>query len=100
LLRALGEMVIHGVSTRNIAAITEELCGEEFSQSTVSEWCKRLDPIVHGGNERSLKEKRDPFVLVDALVRSPGPWASCRLVRAGKRLVADSLPDVENPPAL
>jgi transposase-like protein len=49
-------MVIHGVSTRNIAAITEELCGEEFSQSTVSEWCKRLDPIVHGG-ERAEPER-------------------------------------------
>ncbi|MCY0900524.1 MAG: IS256 family transposase, partial [Firmicutes bacterium] len=69
LLLALVEMVINGVSTRKIAAITEELCGEEFSKSTVSELCKRLDPIVHGWNERSLKEKRYPFVLVDAIVR-------------------------------
>lgn len=61
-------MVINGVSTRKMAAITEELCGEEFSKSTVSELCIRLDPMVHGWNERRLKEKGYPFVLVDAIV--------------------------------
>ena len=39
-------MVIHCVSTRKVAAMTEELCGEEFSKSTVSELCNRLDPVV------------------------------------------------------
>jgi len=68
LLLALVEMVINGVSTRKIAAITEELCGAEFSKSTVSELCKRLDPIVEAWNGRSLREKRYPFVLVDAIV--------------------------------
>jgi len=68
LLLAMMEMVINGVSTRKIAAITEELCGEEFSKSTVSELCKRLEPIVHGWNERSLKDKQYPFVIVDAVV--------------------------------
>lgn len=62
------EMVIHGVSTRKVAAITEELCGEEFSKSTVSELCKRLDPVVQGWNERSLKDKEYPFAIVDAMV--------------------------------
>ncbi len=62
------EMVINGVSTRKVAKITEELCGTEFSKSTVSELCKRLDPIVHAWNNRSLREHRYPFVLVDALV--------------------------------
>ena len=39
-----------------------------FSKSTVSELCKRLDPIVHAWNQRSLRDQRFPFVLVDALV--------------------------------
>jgi putative transposase len=44
LILALMEMVVSGVSTRKVAKITEELCGTEFSKSTVSELCKRLDP--------------------------------------------------------
>jgi transposase-like protein len=68
LLLALVEMVIQGVSTRKITAITEELCGAEFSKSTVSDLCKRLDPIVQAWNGRNLREKRYPFVLVDAIV--------------------------------
>ncbi|MCF6476978.1 IS256 family transposase, partial [Nonomuraea sp. MG754425] len=35
LLLSLMEMVIQGVSTRKVANITEELCGTEFSKSTV-----------------------------------------------------------------
>ena len=61
------EMVINGVSTRKVAKITEELCGTEFSKSTVSELCKRLDPLVKEWNERPLKEAY-PFVMVDAMV--------------------------------
>ncbi len=64
---ALMEMVINGVSTRKVAKITEELCGTEFSKSTVSELCKRLDPLVKAWNDRPLKEVY-PFVMVDAIV--------------------------------
>lgn len=60
------EMVIHGVSTRKIENITEELCGKSFSKSTVSSLCARLDPIVKAFQNRPL-EKHDPFVIVDAL---------------------------------
>ena len=67
LLLALMEMVINGVSTRKVRRITEELCGTSFSKSTISELCKALDPVVSGWNERSLKDKRIPFVIVDAL---------------------------------
>ena len=67
LILALMEMVINGVSTRKVAKITEELCGTEFSKSTVSELCKRLDPLVKEWNERPLKEAY-PFVMVDAMV--------------------------------
>ncbi|MBE3572946.1 MAG: IS256 family transposase [Moorella humiferrea] len=68
LLVALMEMVVNGVSTRKVRAVVEELCGTEFSKSTVSELCKRLDPAVKAWNERDLSEKEYPFILVDALV--------------------------------
>lgn len=68
LVLALMEMVVNGVSTRKIAAITEELCGVEFSKSTVSELCGRLDPIVESWNNRSLREHQHPFLMVDAIV--------------------------------
>jgi transposase-like protein len=67
LILALMEMVVNGVSTRKVAKITEELCGTEFSKSTVSELCKRLDPMVKEWNERPLTEAY-PFVMVDAMV--------------------------------
>jgi len=67
LVLALMEMVVNGVSTRKVAQITEELCGTEFSKSTVSELCKRLDPIVTAWNNRPL-DNPFPFVIVDALV--------------------------------
>ncbi|WP_139990788.1 IS256 family transposase, partial [Paenibacillus paridis] len=61
------ELVVQGVSTRKVARVTEELCGREFSKSTVSELCKQLDPIVQAWNNRSLKEMAYPFVTVDAM---------------------------------
>ena len=64
---ALMEMVVNGVSTRKVSAITEELCGASFSKSTVSSLCAGLDPRVRAFNERRL-EGEYPFVLVDAMV--------------------------------
>lgn len=63
---ALMEMVVQGVSTRKVSAITEELCGASFSKSTVSSLCAGLEPRVRAFNERRL-EGEFPFVLVDAL---------------------------------
>lgn len=63
---ALMEMAVQGVSTRKVAAITEELCGATFSKSTVSALCTGLDVRVRAFNERALTEGY-PFVLVDAL---------------------------------
>jgi len=68
LVLALMEMGVNGVSTRKVAQITEELCGTEFSKSTVSELCKRLDPVVTAWNNRPLHDNPFPFVIVDALV--------------------------------
>lgn len=63
---ALMEMVVNGVSTRKVTAITEELCGASFSKSTVSSLCSGLEPRVRAFNERRLDDAY-PFVLVDAL---------------------------------
>ena len=68
LVLALMEMVINGVSTRKVTAITEELCGAGFSKSTVSQLCLELDLRVEAWNERELADSRYPFVIVDALV--------------------------------
>ena len=81
LVLTLMELVIHGVSTRKVAAITEQLCGKEFSRSTVSTLCQQLDPLVQAWNERSLAEQGYPFVMVDALVIR---------VREDERVVAKS----------
>jgi len=67
LILAMMEMVVNGVSTRKVSQVTEELCGTEFSKSTVSDLCKRLDPIVTAWNNRPLSDSQFPFVLVDAL---------------------------------
>ena len=68
LILALMEMVLNGVSTRKVTAITEELCGTRFSRSTVSHLCTALDARVHAWNERPLGSYAYPFVIVDALV--------------------------------
>jgi putative transposase len=91
---AMLEMVINGVSTRKVSLITEELCGVEFSKSTVSELCKKLDPIVNAWNTRPLSDTRFPFVLVDALylkiredgrVRSRGVMIAAGINESGYR---------------
>lgn len=66
LIETMMEMVIQGVSTRNIEKVTKELCGEGFSKSSVSEICRELDVQVNEFRERPLTE-RYPFVMVDAL---------------------------------
>lgn len=84
LVVAMMEMVVNGVSTRKVQAITEELCGKKFSKSTVSDLCRRLDPIVHAFKTRPL-EKHYPFVSVDALylkVREDGRVKSKALLIA------------------
>jgi transposase-like protein len=63
---ALCEMVLQGVSTRKVEAITQELCGASFGKSLVSKLCLALDPLVQQWRNRALGVF--PFVLVDALV--------------------------------
>lgn len=66
LIATMMEMVVQGVSTRNVQKVTQELCGETFSKSMVSEICRELDIPVKQFKERLLSEKY-PFVIVDAI---------------------------------
>jgi len=68
LVLAMMEMVLQGVSTRRVEKVTEELCGESFSKSTVSRLCTHLDARVGAWNERRLDDRLFPFLVVDALV--------------------------------
>lgn len=67
LISAMAEMVVCGVSTRKISKITELLCGESFSKSTVSELCRNLDEDIERFRTRTIDEPENcPFLIVDA----------------------------------
>ncbi len=65
LVAALAQMCVQGVSTRKVAAITEELCGHEFSASSISTITARLDGQLEEFSRRGLTEAF-PYVVVDA----------------------------------
>ncbi len=65
LVAALAQMYVQGVSTRKVAAITEELCGHEFSASSISTITGRLDEQLAQFSRRPLTEAF-PYVVVDA----------------------------------
>jgi len=65
LVAALAEMYVHGVSTRKVKAITEELCGHEFSASTISRINEDLDTELARFSERKLEEAY-PYLVLDA----------------------------------
>jgi transposase-like protein len=65
LVAALAQMYVQGVSTRKVAAITEELCGHEFSASSISEITRRLDEQLQQFSQRPL-EPEYPYVILDA----------------------------------
>ena len=65
LVGALVEMYVQGVSTRKIKAITEELCGHEFSASAVSDLNVKLDGELERFARRAL-EVEFPYLILDA----------------------------------
>ena len=66
LITTMAEMVIDGVSTRKVSRVMEELCGKEYSRSTVSEACKGLDEAVENFQNRPIEAGRYPFLMLDA----------------------------------
>lgn len=61
---ALAEMYVQGVSTRKVAAITEQLCGVAVSSSQVSAAAAQLDPLLENWRNRALGIF--PYIFVDA----------------------------------
>ena len=83
LVLALMQMVVQGVSTRRVKKITERLCGQRFSKSTVSELAKGLDEHVQAWAGRELGEC--PFLICDAMqvkVRRQGAVRSTTVLLA------------------
>lgn len=61
---AIAEMYVNGVSTRRVAAITEELCGHKISSGQVSRIAKVLDEEVEQFRNRRLGYF--PYLYLDA----------------------------------
>jgi len=59
------EMYVHGVSTRKVTRIVQELCGVEVSKSQVSELASDLDTNLDLWRQRRL-ERSYPYLVVDA----------------------------------
>src|SRR3954469_10435491 len=63
LVMAMMEMYLQGVSTRKVKTITEELCGHEFSSSTVSRVVAKLDEELEKLSRRRLDEDYPYLIL-------------------------------------
>lgn len=61
---ALAEMYVQGVSTRKVAAITEQLCGFEVTSTQVSRASAELDEVMQQWRNRPLG--RFSYLLLDA----------------------------------
>ena len=64
LVGALTEMYVQGVSTRKVKAVTEQLCGHEFSASTLSRMNQSLDAELDKFARRRLEEAY-PYLILD-----------------------------------
>ncbi len=61
---ALAEMYVQGVSTRKVAAITEQLCGTSISSAQVSRAAAQLDAVLEAWRRRPLGVV--PYLFLDA----------------------------------
>jgi putative transposase len=80
---AVAEMYVQGVSTRKVAAITEQLCGAEISSAQVSRAAAALDAELQTWRGRPLGEI--PYLVLDARyekVRHGGSVVSCAVLVA------------------
>lgn len=82
LVLALMEMYVEGVSTRKVGEVTEELCGANFSKSTVSRLSSQLDGELEAWRDRPLDANGYPYLFVDARYEK---------VRVGSRIVSQGV---------
>lgn len=61
---ALAEMYVQGVSTRKVAAITEQLCGHSVTSMQVSRAAAQLDETLEAWRTRPLGQM--PYLFLDA----------------------------------
>ena len=66
IIAAVAEMIVKGVSTRDVNDVAQALFGESISKSQASRMCAVLDPVVAKFRLRPLDEYY-PFVIVDAI---------------------------------
>jgi len=95
LVSTLTEMYVQGVSTRKVKEITEQLCGHEFSASTVSRLNKGMDEDLSKFASRTLEEKY-PYLILDAryekvrengVIRSQAVQVAIGINQEGRRCV-------------
>ena len=91
---ALAEMYVQGVSTRKVAAITEQLCGTEITSSQVSRAAMLLDEILEGWREGPLDEiiylyldARYEKVRIDGQIRDVAILMASGVDYEGKRQI-------------
>lgn len=91
---ALAEMYVQGVSTRKVAAITEQLCGVELSSSQVSRAAAQLDQALENWRNRPLAECRYLYldaryekVRIDGQVRDVAVLVALGVTLEGKRTI-------------
>src|SRR3984893_4034569 len=95
LVAALAEMYVQGVSTRKVKAITEELCGQELSASSISAINQLLDEELERFMGRRLEEDY-PYLILDAryekvrqegVIRSRAVLVAIGVDREGRRQI-------------
>ena len=91
---ALAEMNVQGVSTRRVAAITEQLCGTAVSSMQVSRAAGKLDEVLEAWRNRPLDEivylyldARYEKVRMDGQIRDAAILIASGVGRDGKRRI-------------
>ncbi len=91
---ALAEMYVQGVSTRRVAAITEQLCGTAVSSSQVSRAAGMLDDVLEAWRNRPLSEviylfldARYEKVRLDGQIRDAAILIAAGVGTDGKRRI-------------
>lgn len=94
LMLALAEMYVQGVSTRKVAAITEQLCGTAVSSTQVSRATALLDEVLSAWRTRPLGEMvylyldaRYEKVRVDGQIRDAALLIASGVQKNGKRQI-------------
>jgi len=91
---ALAEMYVQGVSTRRVAAITEQLCGTAVSSMQVSRATEKLDEVLDAWRNRPLGvivylylDARYEKVRMDGQIRDAAILIASAVGRDGKRRI-------------